>query len=366
MNASTGLTVRRHAGLEAVNTLSEDWERLLERSGGDPLCNGPRWTLSHARAFALPQDCFALTVHEGDELVAFTALKREPRRGRLALRRLQFLADGSFDSDYQDVVCLPDRESTVAAALLDALANERGADAVLLGMVRSDSPFLAALRRELDRRGLPLRASAEAAGTMDLPGDFEAYVGGLKKRMRSKLRQALRRAEEADLEWYTQGDDLEAWLDELWSLHTRRWNAAGRDGSFADQRRRAWYRDLVPIEAEAGTLALARLVRGGRTLAVQYGVLRGATYYQVQEGYDPELESERPGSQLRAAMLRELIARGVRRYDFMEGFTQHKSDWGAERIALVTLSFPLPRLLPRAVFAAKNALQRVRTAETSS
>jgi hypothetical protein len=32
---------------------------------------------------------------------------------------------------------------------------------------------------------------------------------------------------------------------------------------------------------------------------------------------------------LRAAVIRELIGRGERRYDFLGGFSRHKDDWGA-------------------------------------
>lgn len=362
MSAEGALTVERHGGLDAVAALAGDWEELLSTSDQDPLCNGPRWQLSHARAFARPSDCFAYTFRDGDALIGLATFKHEPRRSRFALRRVQWLGDGSFDTDYQEAVHRPGEEARVARALLDALSRERGADAVVLAMVPIDAPFRTSLAQELERRGLARRADDLAAGAMDLPGSFDDYVGGLKKRMRSKVRQALRRADAAEVQWYAPGTDLEPWLEELWTLHTRRWNAIGEAGSFADERRRSWYRDLLPLESAAGTLALARLVNEGRTVAVQYGLVRGETYYQVQEGYEPALESERPGSQLRAAMLRDLIERGVRRYDFMEGLTRHKTDWGAREVACETFSFPLPKLMPRAVFALKNALQRERGA----
>ncbi|QDU84482.1 hypothetical protein Pla163_15920 [Planctomycetes bacterium Pla163] len=366
MNRTTGLRVERVVGLDALEQLTPEWTALLERSGLDPLCNGPAWVLSHARAFCPRGEVFALAFMSSDELVGLATFKREPKRSAFAARRLQFLADGSYDTDYQDVLCVPGQEASVATALLDALATERRCSVLLLSMVRADSTFLAALRTEFERRGLPVRETRELAGAMDLAGTFDDYVGSLKKRMRSKARQALRRGEEGELQWYAPTDALEPWLAELWDLHAQRWERAGHAGSFADERRRAWYRDLLPREAAAGTLALARLRRDGRTIAVQYGLVRAATYYQVQEGYDPELESERPGSQLRALMIRALLERGVRRYDFMEGFTRHKADWGALEVECRTLSSPLPgRPLARLVFAAKNAVDRYRGASSS-
>ncbi|MEZ5976829.1 MAG: GNAT family N-acetyltransferase [Planctomycetota bacterium] len=169
-----------------------------------------------------------------------------------------------------------------------------------------------------------------------------------------------RRAADASFEWFEHGDDLESWLADLYELHARRWSGRGVAGSFVDGRRRAFYSAFLPEESRTGRLAFCRLVRDGRTIATQLGVLRGETYYQIQEGYDPTLESERPGTQLRAVMVRRLQERGSRRYDFMEGFTRHKSDWGASLVPCTTLSFALPRLVPRLVFGAKNAVDRYR------
>lgn len=366
MTASGELRLERHAGLDAFEALADRWDALVARTDLDPLCNGARWLSTHARAFARDEDCFAYTVTRASdgELVGGAAFKREPRRGRVALRRIQWLGDGTYDTDYQQFVSLPGLDEAVCRVVLDGLARERGTDAVVLAVVPNASAFLRVLRAELERRGLPIRTLDEAAAAMALPRDFDAYVSRLKKRMRSKVRQALRRAETEEVEWYTPDQPLEPWLAELWDLHTRRWNASGEEGSFANERRRAWYRALLPLEAADGTLALARLRTAAGTVAVQYGLVRGGTYYQIQEGYAPELEAERPGSQLRAAMIRDLIERGVERYDFMQGLSRHKTDWGGEPVPCTTLSFPLPKLLPRAVFAAKNAVQRLRAASS--
>jgi CelD/BcsL family acetyltransferase involved in cellulose biosynthesis len=364
-SAQPVLTVERVPDQRALGTLAGPWQDLVAACGIDPLCNGPAWVTSHAAAFTRDEELLVHAVRDArGDLVALLPFKREPRASRFALARAQFLADGSFDSDYNDVPCRPGCERAVAALLVDALTRERGLQAVVLSMVRRDSHFLAALCAELAARDLPVRSRPARGGALDLPGDFESYVGGLASRMRSKVRQALRRCEEGQVEWLVDPAALPEWTASLYDLHGRRWRAAGRDGSFVDARRRSWYEQLLPAELAGGTLAFCRLVRGGATLALQLGLLRGTTYYQVQEGYDPALEDERPGTQLRAAMVQELVARGVRRYDFMEGFTRHKAEWGASAVDCVTLSFGLPRLLARAVFAAKDFLDDYRASSS--
>src|SRR5262249_23317963 len=54
------------------------------------------------------------------------------------------------------------------------------------------------------------------------------------------------------------------------------------------------------------------------------------SYYLLQEGYDPDFEQLRPGLTLRGMLMRDLIARGIRRYDFLAGRQSYKTEWGGE------------------------------------
>jgi CelD/BcsL family acetyltransferase involved in cellulose biosynthesis len=356
------LEPRAWHGHAAFAALARDWERLAARARLDPLCNSHAWTLAHARAFTPDADVFGWTLASASEVVAILALRREPSRGALALRRALFLADGSFDSDYLAPPIEPGLEREAAAALLALGARERGLEALVLAGLPDDAPFALALRAELAARGLPPRVHAVPCLTAALPDSFEAYLAARKPRMRSKVRAALRAAEEqgATLEWCTRSPDLEPWLTQLFELHTRRWQAVGEPGSYADPRRRAFHTELARTHLAAGTLALARLAHAGRPLALQLGLLAGERYYQLQEGYDPEHGEERVATALRALALGDLLARGVRRYDFMAGDSRHKRDWGGEDRPCTTIAFPLPKWRARLAYGLRAAQERWR------
>jgi CelD/BcsL family acetyltransferase involved in cellulose biosynthesis len=49
----------------------------------------------------------------------------------------------------------------------------------------------------------------------------------------------------------------------------------------------------------------------------------------LQEGFDTSDAAASYGQLLRTAVVRHLIERGERRYDFLGGFSRHKEDWGA-------------------------------------
>jgi CelD/BcsL family acetyltransferase involved in cellulose biosynthesis len=361
------LVARPWQGLAAFRALARPWDELVHAAALDSLCNSHAWCLAYAEAFAREEDVFGWCFEEGSATVALVALRREPSRGTLALRRALFVADGTFDSDYLEPPIRPGHERAVAAALIDAARAKRGLEALVLAGLRDESPFLGALRSELAERGLAQREHAMPCLATPLGETFEATLSRFKPRMRSKVRSAMRAAAArgARLAWCTEAGELGTFLEELFTLHERRWQAEGRSGSFADPRRRAFYLQLARAALACGELCLARLQEPGGTSAVQFGIQKGPRYYQIQEGFDPARESERVGTALRGLALEALIARGVRHYDFMAGDSAHKRDWGGELRPCTTLAFPLPRWRARLAYHLRERLEHLRESRSS-
>ncbi|HVS20114.1 MAG TPA: GNAT family N-acetyltransferase, partial [Planctomycetota bacterium] len=314
------LEVEAWRGRAAFEALSAEWDALAREARLDPLCNAHAWNAAYARAW-LDDEVFGWRFAERGRACGLIALRWEPSRGPLRLRRALWLGDGTFDSDYLCAPVRPGREREFAAGLIEAARGVSGLDALVLAGLPDDAALLAALRAELDMRGTPRREHAIEALATPLPGDFEAFLGGLKPRMRSKVRSARRAAAErgAALAWCRREQQLDEWLEHLYRLHELRWNAAGRAGSFAEPRRRAFYAELARGALARGELCFARLEEQGRVLATLFGLRLGERYYQIQEGFDPELGGERVGLALRGLALEELIESGVRVYDFMAG-----------------------------------------------
>lgn len=356
------LQTRAWRGFDAFAALAPAWDGLVREAGLDPLCNAHAWNDAYARAHARDPEVFGWSFEHDGAPAALLALRREPARGPLALRRALLLADGSFDSDYLDVPVRPGLEREVAHAWIEGARALPWLDALVLAGLPDDSRFLGALRAELEQRRLPRREHPVLCLSAPLPEDFERYLAGLKSRMRSKVRSALRAAEQrgARLEWCERAEDLEPWLSELYRLHELRWKAEGHAGSFADARRRVFYLSFARAALARGELCFARLEEHGTVTALQLGVRAGERYYQIQEGYDPAREDERVGTALRGLAVAALIARGVRAYDFMAGDSRHKRDWGGEARPCTTLAFPLPRWRARFAYSLKNRIERWR------
>lgn len=355
-----------HAGLRDSLAF---WRQALARTALDPLCNAPEWVLAHAEAWAPTEDVFGWRVRDAaGRPAAFLAFRREPPRGRFALRRAQLVCDGSFDSDYIDLVIRPGLERAVLERALDALAVTEGVDAVHVSAVPADSPTLAALRTLLRERGLPSRAGVVECASAVLPGSFEDYLKALKKRMRSKVRQAVRVAGESGVSfaWCDAAESLDEHLEGLFRLHTQRWEAVGEPGAFAREERRRFYRAFAHDALAAGLLRFSRLEAEGRVVAYQFGARAGERYYQMQEGFDTSYGEARVATALRALSVEHLIAEGVRHYDFMAGTSRHKADWGGEPRDCASLAFALPNVRARLSYGARAFVDRWRDRRASS
>ena len=359
--AEPRLEPRPFEGLSGLRASAELLDEVLAHTALDPLCNASTWVLPHAEAYAADGDVFGWTVHEPDgSVVAVAAFRLEPKRGALALRRAMLVQDGTGESDYLGLAALPGREEEVLDLVLDRLGERRGVDALLWTCIPDDSATLRALRAVLDRRGLDRREVAAPCIAADLPESFDAYLGSLRSRMRSKVRQALRRTEESTFAWCDDPEQLGEHTAELMRLHAERWRAAGEDGSFTLDERRRFYDAYLPAALERGELRLSRLELEGRPVAYQFGVRSGATYYQIQEGYDPALEGLRLGVALRARSVEALIEEGVGTYDFMAGDARHKRDWGGVERPCTSVAFGLGGARARVSYGARALVDRLR------
>lgn len=352
------------AGLDGLQAQREAWNRILSNSAADPLCNGPDWVECYVRCFVKSETIFGWTLQLANgEPVAILAFREEPLRSRFSLRRAIFASDGTFDSDYLDFPARVGFEALACEAAVDLLASRPRVQAVVLAGVPGDSKTLQILRDICKNRSLPRRETEVACAVANLAASFDEYLKLLKPRVRGKVRQAVRNAEQrgAVFAWCHDLETLNLHLDNLYELHGMRWRAAGRDGSFTDPRRRDFYRIYAPILIKNQRLRFARLEIDGRPIAYQIGAVAGNVYYQLQEGFHTDFGDLRVGTALRAMVVRELIAQGgIARYDFMAGESQHKSEWGAVPRPSTTIAFALPRMRARAAYAMRAIVDRWR------
>jgi peptidoglycan/xylan/chitin deacetylase (PgdA/CDA1 family)/CelD/BcsL family acetyltransferase involved in cellulose biosynthesis len=365
--------VRQESDLQK---LRGDWDRLVCQSGSRTIFLTWEWMTAWWSAYGSAGDLRILTMFDDAGILRGIVPLRQQnvRRYGQTVRALSFVGDGSIgsdlnDSDYLDFIAEPGYEKAVVETFGSHYAAELTGGLALLNEIPETSPNLPHLKELALAQKVGWTQSDVACATVRLPATWDEYLRVLQSRFRTKVRSTLRNLQnrpEVRMRFCDDPAQLDRILPILFDLHTRRWNREGKPGVFGWDRKREFYFTLSRLLLERQWLRLSWLEWNDRILACQYGFAYGGTYFQLQEGYDPDTEHWNPGVGLRAWTIGEFIKEGIEEYDFMGGVSRHKTDWGAQvkhskRLVLAGGSYPnlLFRRGPEWEEAARESLREV-------
>ncbi|MBX3028733.1 MAG: GNAT family N-acetyltransferase [Chloroflexi bacterium] len=341
------------------------WDRLLAATA----CPSPfsRWTVHRAW-----WDAYAVTAHPqylvvapsdrpdalGDEVVAIVPLMhrhpsalgddasathmRRPSDGVVAPDAPTVFMAASYHADYATFLCDPDDLPAVCEAVVRALEQDaRGPfawDAIDLRRLRAEDPVVDAMAAALRAGPASWRVEVsqeDVCPVVRLPGsgDWDEYLATLGKKARHEIRRKLRRAEAAGEVRYHEAPLEPASVEAFIDLHQARW---GEDGLFpategGDRSRRFLHRlsELEAAEGPDAQLQLGQVTVGDRLVFAGVGFDDGTTCYFYNAGADPSARELSPGVTGTAAYLRDRMAAGRTRFDFLRGDEAYKYEWGA-------------------------------------
>jgi len=163
---------------------------------------------------------------------------------------------------------------------------------------------------------------------LDLPASYDELVESYSANMRKIIRRSFRRAGNGTrLVDHIEIGDIEKTLDEARRLHRLSRAEKGALGSFERSGYMEFHRELAHAIADKGKLYFKFLMMDGKAVAFRYGFIDGGVYYDYQTGYDPTFSEHRPGFIMVALIIKDLISRGVKRFDFLRGDEHYKRHW---------------------------------------
>ena len=176
----------------------------------------------------------------------------------------------------------------------------------------------------VERAGAAVEVSEHTvAAVLELPADFDEYLGLIGKKERHEVRRKRRRYQQVVGEIAHETHRQPGWgLDEFVRLHRL---APGAKGSFMTPRMEALFRDLVRLPG--WRVDLLRV--GERAAAAVFGYSDASGYYLYNSSYDPALSEGSPGVVLLGTMIERAIAEGMARFDFLKGNETYKFRLGA-------------------------------------
>jgi CelD/BcsL family acetyltransferase involved in cellulose biosynthesis len=314
------------------------WDALLAVSpGATPFS---RWTFHRAwwDAYGGTAEARYLVCcrPDSDHIVGIVPLMR-----RIASDGTPTLFMGaSYHADYAAVLCASADLGALAAVVACTLRDDATGDwdAIDLRRLRRDDPALEALADGFRAAATGWRVEVEQEDvcpvvTLPAGGDWDDYLATLDKKARHEIRRKLRRAEAAGPVRFRELPLDATSVESFIMLHQARW---GDQGLFPDtpdgERSRRFMHRLASLEAAEGDrsqLVLGEVTVGDRVVFSTASFDDGRTCFFYNAGMDPTARELSPGVTGTAAFLRDRLAAGRERFDFLRGDEPYKYEWGA-------------------------------------
>ena len=241
---------------------------------------------------------------------------------------------GSADvCDYQDFIVVAGREKAFSSALFAHL-RDRGITGLELRSVRPDA-VAAEIASAADKAGCRVvRNQEDVAVGVELPPEWETYLCGLNGKQRHEIRRKIRRLHEVGSVSYRV---LETVADVRHALpvflHLFRGSRSEKAG-FMTQRMERFFKRLVEALAREKMLRFYFLYLKGEPCAAALCFDFESTIYLYNSGYDPRFSGLSVGLLTKVFSLKDSIARGKRKFDFLKGSEPYKYRLGGSAVQL--------------------------------
>ena len=347
MASDKNLTVVVHDSLESLESLRADWDALLGAYQSS-IFSTYEWLAPWWRAFGGQDRLRVLAFRDADSLlVGLAPLAVTVRRAfPFSLRVLRMMGDGSHDSDNLDLPARPGYEEAFSRGLLDWMEqNSELWDVCEWNTLPADSSLGARLSGDLAARKWKCVTFARPQTVVELGENWEEYLKRLSSKERGKIGLRARRLEkkfEVRIHRCSEESEIDGLLQVLFELHGKHWQLRGLPGTLHSPPRQQFYREMSRFLLARRRLEFWILELNRKIVAEQFGLRYGTTVFSLQEGFDPQHAADSVGYVLRSRVLEQLIAEGVRRYDFLGGTDDSKMRWGGEMKSYINLHFARP------------------------
>ncbi len=370
---TTNIGVTRMTLVDALALGPAAWE-TLEHSAATP---SPFMSWAWYRAWAdsgvgradvAQSEALVLRNTDGGVAALLPLLSRRVAYHRVPVSALTWAAGDVGCPDHLDLLAMPGAPVADFVASLESLPWEL----LIFSNLSPEAITTWRLCESFAARGYEVRGEELwVCPYLDLPNDWERYLGTLTPTRRQTVRRKERQLAQQHQVTITdyEADRVDEGLGHLMTLHERRWEGDAGEGAFRDPGVRRLHHRFAAELAARGRLWLSTLDIAGEPVAAWYGFTCGETVYFYQSGRDPGWERESVGLVLMATMIRRAIERGYRRFDFLRGADPYKRQWTTTQRSTETVTIFRPGLRGRvlrvldAVGGLRARLQRARRVE---
>jgi CelD/BcsL family acetyltransferase involved in cellulose biosynthesis len=275
-------------------------------------------------------------------------------------RSVRFLGSGEACTDFQTLLCSPEYETQVGAAIGEWFVSpniRKTWSYIELEGVQGNDQAIEQLVSRLVQAGAHQQSQPlENTWRVHLAEGWTGFLSGMSKTQRSQTKTLINRFDksaELQLRWYRSADDFESGLKICQQLHQLRWNAVQQPGCFAEANFERFIKQACCALVPHRESEIVVLLDCGRPVAALLLVADVAgTYYVYQSGRDPAEDRNRVGTMLNALTIRDACDRELPAIDFLRGNEIYKPRLGGAPSACLRLRIVAPNPMPRLRHAA--------------
>jgi CelD/BcsL family acetyltransferase involved in cellulose biosynthesis len=304
---------------DSIEPLRAEWERLARQTKSSPFL-WPGWVRAWWDAFG-EGELRILAVYQDGRLT-----------GVLPLRRFEGVLSSTANNETPLFGFLVAHEAAVEQ-LLGALFSQ-GEPRIDLLFLESTEAVTSLIRAVADAAGYEVLKDKSPLNKVPYVAinetSWEAYEGGLSRKLRSSLRRRRRQLEERGrltLEVFDGKERLEELLEEGFRVEGSGWKDAEGKSINSSPAKRRFYTAVARWASERDWLRLYFLRLDGRVLAFDYCFECNKTLYGLKTGYDPAYGRFSPGMLLRHLMLARAFSEGLATCHLGGEFHPWKREW---------------------------------------
>jgi CelD/BcsL family acetyltransferase involved in cellulose biosynthesis len=324
--------------LPDIESISSEWDSLLEQSPCNRAFSSSKWFLAACRAGR------TISPH------VLVARRGATIAGVLPLALTNDGKEAVFPSglsDYNDMVARHDDDPVLAGLLEYAISAPKAYDTITLSFLRHDSNCVRALElrnpaRDIERQLQPQRVCTY----IDLPSSYEEYLATRARGFRKDLLYTQRLAHknnivvrQLDPSRFPPSQLPQAFL----ALHLSRFKTKS---GLAVAGAKPFVRRLLPDLFADGRMLVFAVFEEERMIGIDL-CLRGAKSLCLWlGGFQPEAKRWSPGKLLINAEIRYAYATTLAEYDFMRGTEAYKANWTNRRRDVGRLELKVTKYSP--------------------
>jgi CelD/BcsL family acetyltransferase involved in cellulose biosynthesis len=246
--------------------------------------------------------------------------------------------------EFNDFICLEEYRVDAVNACLQALQmSDEECDEIVLSMVTSSRA--SDIQSVISEAEIQVTSASYARDLSSLRKHGSSYLASLTSNTRYQIRRSERLYNSLHGEVkFTLAEDVHQALEyfhEAGTFHILRWD----DSGFNNPQFVAFHEGLIRDTFEKRSVDLMKITAGDETIAILYFHIVDNDVYFYLQGVNYESNKKlKPGLLAHSIATQYYLDKGMRKYDYMGGYSQYKCQLSSPSEDMVTLCIQRPSI----------------------